>query len=36
MRHVGLLKSGGKLIEPASNHIKEKIRYDIARGAFAF
>ena len=37
MRHVGLLKSGGQLIEPASKTvIKENIRYDIARGAVGF
>ena len=37
MRHVGLLKSGGQLIEPASKTIiKENIRYDITRGAVGF
>ena len=37
VRHVGLLKSGGELIEPASKSvIREKIRYDIARGAIGF
>ena len=35
MRHIGLLKSKGRLIEPASNSvIRDNIRYNINRGAF--
>ena len=36
MRHIGLLKSKDSLIEPASNSvIRNKIRYNVNRGAFA-